>query len=155
MKPLVSVILIRENAEQLTGGGCCGTLDDSDPSVRSGDLFRHVRQQQEQLGVLHRAIRRFFDDDLTPGRIAVVTVDPRNQLYLAPKLLWDVVRYRPGWKAGLKTAVQWFALPAVVVNGRVLGNRQKPVDPDTLCHQINRILSESAAASPATRTNSS
>jgi hypothetical protein len=140
MHPMVSVILIRENAEQLTGGGCCGTLDEADPGVQAGDLFGHVRQQQRETGLLHRAIRSFFAEELADKRVAVLTVDPRNQLYLVPKLLWDVVGYRPGWRAGLRTATQWFTLPAVVVNGRVLGTRRRPVDPDAVCHEIGQIL---------------
>jgi hypothetical protein len=142
MRPAVSVILIRENAEQLTGGGCCGTLDDDDPAVRGRGVFRHARQQQHELGVLHRTIRRFFPADGVEPRVAVVTVDPRNQLYLMAKLIGDVFRYRPGLVAGLRTALQMFSLPAVVLNGRVISRRDRPLDPDSLCHQIRELLGE-------------
>ena len=74
------------------------------------------------------------------AQVALVTVDPRNQLYLAPKLAWDVLRYRPGWRAGLKTALQLFSLPAVVVNGRIISRRNEPLDPDTFCHAIRQAL---------------
>ena len=142
MKPPVSVILIRENAEQLTGGGCCGTLDDDDPTVRGRGVFRHARKQQQELGLLHRAIREFFPTDGEEAQVAVVTVDPRNQLYLIAKLLGDVLRYRPGLRAGLRTSLQMFSLPAVVLNGRVISRRDRPLDPDTLCQQIRERLGE-------------
>ena len=142
MKPPVSVILIRENAEQLTGGGCCGTLDDDDPTVRGRGVFRHARKQQQELGLLHRAIRTSFPTDGEEAQVALVTVDPRNQLYLIAKLLGDVLRYRPGLRAGLRTALQMFSLPAVVLNGRVISRRGQPVDPDALCHQIGELLGE-------------
>lgn len=142
MKPPVSVILIRENAEQLTGGGCCGTLDDDDPTVRDRGVFRHARKQQEELGLLHRAIRKFFPTEGEEAQVAVVTVDPRNQLYLMAKLIGDVLRYRPGLLAGLRTSLQMFSLPAVVLNGRVISRRGQPLDPDTLCHQIGERLGE-------------
>jgi hypothetical protein len=136
MKPLVSVILIREYAEQLTGGGCCGALSEDDPSVEGRGIFDHLKQQQRDLGILHRTVRQFFPPVGGLEQVAVVTVDPRNQLYLWPKLLCDVLRYRPGWRAGLRTALQLFSLPAVVVNGRVISRRDGPLDPDTLCHAI-------------------
>ena len=142
MKPPVSVILIRENAEQVTGGGCCGGLDDDDPTVKPHDLFRQAKEHQRELGVLHRAMRERFPPAEGRPRVAVVTVDPRNQLYLWPKLVGDVLRYRPGWRAGLRTALQMFALPAVVVNGRVLSRRDRPMDPDTLCRAIGELLGE-------------
>jgi hypothetical protein len=142
MKPAVSLILIRENAEQLTGSGCCGKLDDDDPSVRGRNLFREVREHQRDLGLLHRAVRRFYPAEEGRERVAVVTVDPRNQLYLIPKLVADVARYRPGWSAGLRTALQVFSLPAVILNGRVISRRGQPLDPDTLCHKIGELLRE-------------
>jgi hypothetical protein len=144
MKPRVSVILIRENAEQLTGGGCCGSLTDEDPMVRRRDLFRDTRRHQRDLGVLHRTIREFFTTEMAPDQVAVVTVDPRNQLYLIPKLWRDVVRYRPGWSSAARTALQLFSLPAVVVNGEVLSRRGQPLDPDTVCHAIAQVLRHGA-----------
>jgi hypothetical protein len=140
----VAVILIRENSEQLTGGGCCGALTDDDPTVERHRLFREARQRQEELGLLHRAVRRFFPPAEDQAQVEVETVDPRNQLYLIPRLLRDVLRYRPGWRAGLMTALQWFSLPAVVVNGRVISRRGEPVDPDTLCHTIKTLLDGTA-----------
>jgi len=139
-RPPVSVLLIRENAEQLTGSGCCGKLDDDDPSLRGRNVFEEADRQRRDLGVLHRAIRRFFPDEQGRARVSVEIVDPRNQLYLWPKLLRDVFRYRPGWRTGLRTIVQAFSLPAVVLNGRVLSERDSPVDPDRLCHEIGEVL---------------
>jgi hypothetical protein len=144
MKAQVSVILIRENAEQLTGGGCCGALQDDDPAVGAKDLFREAKQHQRELGILHRAIREFFPPDNGHQGVAVVTVDPRNQLYLIPKLLGDVLRYRPGWGPGLRTALQLFSLPTVVINGRVLSQRSQTLDPDTVCHAISELLGRAA-----------
>ncbi|QDU64892.1 hypothetical protein Pan216_57860 [Planctomycetes bacterium Pan216] len=139
----VSVILIRENAEQVTGSGCCGKLEGDDELVRRADLFRETRLCQESFGVLHRAIREFFPDEQGVQRVRVVTVDPRNQLYLASKLWYDVFRYRPGWREGTRTMTQWFALPAVVVNGRVVSDSQGAPSPDELCHVIASLLNPS------------
>lgn len=136
----VSVVLIRENAEQLTGGGCCGALSDDDPTVRQQNVFAEARRTQQQIGLLHRAVCRCFAQQRMSGKLEVTIVDPRNQLYLVGKLLRDVWRYRPGWRAGAATVLQLFALPAVVVNGRVISRRGTPLDPDSLCHEVSRLL---------------
>jgi len=136
----VSVLLIREAAEQITGSGCCGKLDDDDPSLRGRDVFAEARKHQHDMGLLHRAIRKFFPPRDGREQVVSIVVDPRNQLYLIPKLLRDVLRYRPGWRAGLRTVFQMFSLPAVVVNGRVISRRGQPLDPDTLCHEIAQRL---------------
>ena len=144
MNPRVSVILIRENAEQLTGSGCCGKLEGDVSLPGCAEVFAHTRRDQQELGVLHRAIRHFYPARDGAADVAIVTVDPRNQLYLVAKIWRDVWRYRPGLWAGLRAGLQLFALPAVIVNGRVISRRGKPVDPDTLCHVVRTQLAGQA-----------
>jgi hypothetical protein len=141
MTPKVSVLLICERAEQMTGSGCCGKLEGDNARLAPG-LFEHVRLQQQNVGLLHRAVRQLFSKEVDDGLVAIVSIDPRNQLYLSAKLWRDVLRYRPGWREGLRTALQCFSLPAVVVNGRVLGRDGRSVDPDTLCHAIGQALGQ-------------
>lgn len=142
MRPQVSILLICERAEQLTGSGCCGKLEGDD--VRCGELFSATRSDQEACGILYRTVRRLFRDAVEEQRIILDTVDPRNQLYLVPRLVSDVWRYRPGWRAGLQAIFQLFSIPAVIVNGRVLGGRNVPFSPDMLCHEIAMLLERRA-----------
>ena len=141
MKPPVSVVLIRGIGQQISGGGCCG-LWHHDSASRDRNPSCRAKEQQRQLDTLHRAIRRSFPEAAGRRQVALVTVDPRNHLYLVPKLLADVVRYRPGWRAGVQTVLQMFSLPAVVLNGRVIGRKGLPVDPDTLCRTIGELLDD-------------
>ncbi len=141
----VSILLIRENAEQLTGSGCCGKLEGDNSLLGGRRVFRQARRHQQDMGVLHRAIHEFFPPLDGQPRVSVVTVDPRNQLYLIAKLWRDVWRYWPGLASGLRTGLQLFSVPAVIVNGRVVSRRTRPVDPDALCHTIGELLEESAA----------
>jgi len=146
--PRVSIILIRESAEQMTGSGCCGKLEGDCSLTGGAEVFREIRQGQEHFGVLHRAIVEFFSEARRTNELALVTVDPRNQLYLWPKLLRDVLRYRPGWKSGFITILQLFSLPAVIVNGQVLSRRGSATDPDTLCHVVGSLLDEQKSSTP-------
>jgi len=145
MPTTISVLLIREHAEQLTGSGCCGKLE-GDSSLTGGEaVFGHSRRQARDLGVLHRALRRFFPADERGERVSIVIVDPRNQLYLAAKLWRDVLRHRPPWREALRSLFQTFSVPAVVVNGRVVSTRQGLPDPDALCHLVAQSLAGSSA----------
>ncbi len=135
-RPAVSVILVREHAEQMTGSGCCGKLEGDSAALGGEDLFQLARQHQRDMGVLHRAVRQFFARDGDDQQVAIVTVDPRNQLYLVPKLIRDVWHFRPGLRSGLACILQMFSLPAVIVNGRVVSRRGQPPTPDDLCHLI-------------------
>jgi len=143
--PKVSIILIRETAEQMSGSGCCGRIAGDSCRTGSGDAFREVRLQQEAFGILHRAVVEFFAAERQRGELTIVTVDPRNQPYLVPKLVKDVWHYRPGWGKGLCSTLQFFSLPAVIVNGRILSCRSRSLDPDALCHAVNEILAASNA----------
>lgn len=144
MTPRVSILLIRENAEQLTGSGCCGKLEGDQRMFGGGAVFAEQRRQARDLGVLHRAVRQFFQSEINEGLVTIEVVDPRNQLYLVPKLWKDAFRYRPGFVPVLQTALQLFAVPAVIVNGRIMSRRGVPVDPDTLCHAVGSELGYAA-----------
>lgn len=131
-----SVILIRENAEQLTGSGCCGKLEGDNARVGGRPVFEQAAQIKEQTGTLYRALRAFFPRET----VEIIQIDPRNQVYLTGKLWRDVWRFRPGIAAGLQTMFQAFSLPAVVVNGKVLSRGGALPDPDALCHHIRELL---------------
>lgn len=133
-----SVVLIRESAEQLTGSGCCGKLEGDNARVGGRPVFNQAAEIKEQTGTLYRAVRTFFSED----DVEIVQVDPRNQIYLAAKLSRDVWRFRPGFAAGLRTMLQAFSLPAVVVNGKVLSRGAALPDPDALCHHLRELLAQ-------------
>ncbi len=131
----IHVLLIREQAEQLTGG-CCGTVGDDDLLSGGRELFADARRDQLALGAIHRLIRDFFPPIDGREQVLVDAVDPRNQFYLFFRLWREVWRYRPGLRAGLQTALQFFSLPAVIVNGRVVSRRGGPLDADAFCRAV-------------------
>jgi hypothetical protein len=136
MAATVSVLLIRESPEQVTGSGCCGKLEGDVLSLGARELFAESRRGQQTMGVFYRTLREFFPAD----QVQVVIVDPRNQLFLVSKLCHDVWFYRPGWRAGMQTLTQWFSLPAIVINGEVVRGEVGQVTPDSVCHQIAQLL---------------
>ncbi|MFT5239317.1 MAG: hypothetical protein ACI9OU_000978 [Candidatus Promineifilaceae bacterium] len=131
----VSLIFIRETAEQLTGSACCGKVEgdaaDSDTSAN----FRATRADQYSHAALIRFIRdRFGAEGAQAPDITIV--DPRNQLYLGPKLIREVFRHRPHGLSGLRTVLQCFAVPAIILNGRVIASGNAAPDPEAICNTI-------------------
>jgi hypothetical protein len=54
----------------------------------------------------------------------------------------------------LQTALQWFSVPAVIVNGQVVSRRGTPPTPDELCHLVARLIDRARTAPPPTPTYS-
>lgn len=136
----VSVILIGQRAGQFTGQGCHAAVEQHDPPEAGWDLLHKMKEHPGNLPAPDPAVGQLLPPADAEYQVSVVAVDPRHQLRLIPKLLGDVFRYRPGWRAGLKTALQFFSLPAVVVNGRVISRSGEPIHPDTLRRIISGLL---------------
>jgi hypothetical protein len=116
-----SVILVRETEEQVAGSGCCGKFEGD--FARCGDewVFPERRQIKESMGEIVRCLREEFGD-----AIELSVVDPRNQLYLYPKIVRDVWRFRPQLGSALRSLCMAFAFPAVLINGAVKFSRRIP-----------------------------
>jgi hypothetical protein len=116
-----SVILIRETEEQVAGSGCCGKFEGDFARCGGEWIFPERRQIKESMGVVARWLKQEFGD-----AIELTIVDPRNQLYLIPKILRDVWHFRPPALAALRSLSMAFAFPAVLVNGAVKFSREIP-----------------------------
>jgi hypothetical protein len=116
-----SVILIRETEEQVAGSGCCGKIEGD--FARCGDewVFPERRQMKESMGEVARWLKEEFGE-----AIELTVVDPRNQLYLFPKIARDVWHFRPRLGSALRGLCMAFAFPAVLVNGAVKFSRRVP-----------------------------
>ena len=109
-----SVILIRESEEQVAGSGCCGKFEGDRARCNGEWIFPERRQLKEDVGALTRFLREEFGE-----AIELTVVDPRNQLYLFPKIVRDLWHYRPAVRSSLRSAGFFFSFPAVLINGAV------------------------------------
>ena len=111
MKP--RVILIRENAETLSCSSCAGSLNGID-AFGSCDVpdYAPTRQVISQVGELYMSLRREFGDE-----VEVDVVDPRNEVYLIPRLIRDYKRFKPPLGAFLKTLFFGISPCSVIING--------------------------------------
>ena len=120
--PNSSIILIREQPGQMTGSGCCGKLEGDNTEFCGENVFEENRRIKVEMGKLYMDLK----DEFNGSGDNIIQVDPRNQLYLFPKLIADVFRYRPSFKDALKAIFMVFSPPAIIVNGRILFSRNLP-----------------------------
>ncbi len=121
------MIIVRESDG--TGGCICcsGGLGDyakKDPS------YNGMRTVVEECGRLHREISGRFSAD----EVEIIQIEPRDYLYLVPKVLKDLVRFRRDLFSSLRTILLWYPVPTVIVNGKPIGTGRVPM--------IDEVLSE-------------
>ncbi len=138
-----SVILVGELPEQLTGSGCCGKLV-GDNTHFEGGVFAERAAVQARLGELHTAL-----EDAVGERAEILLVDPRNQVYLVPRLVRDALRYRPGPGAALRAIGMVFGLPAVIINGAVVASGRVPSYAEIAEHLPDKALGPDTPVSSA------
>ena len=109
-----SIILIRETDAQLTGSGCCGKLEGDNAKFNDSFVFAETRQIKETMGDVFQTLTKKFSDS-----VEIAVVDPRNFLYLYPKILKDVLVFRPSLKSTLKAIFMMIAVPSIVINGEI------------------------------------
>lgn len=120
--PKPSVIFVREWDQQLSSSGCCGRVEGDflgTGTVRER-VFSERRACMEDVGVLYRALRDRFGDE-----VEIRVLDPRNLLSLVP-ILW-----REGRRHGVPlverlTNILRASVNMLIVNGRVVARGAWP-----------------------------
>lgn len=164
-----SVIFVREWEQQLSSSGCCGRVegdfldfgpgrdpdharheaaatagsagDTAPPSWEREPVFAERRKEMEEVGVLYRAVRDRFGDD-----VDIRVVDPRNLLSLVP-ILWQEGR-RHGVPFGETLgSLLGLSVNMVIVNGRIVARNDWP-DPDELLERIEEAADPEAGPGP-------
>ena len=115
-----SVILVREQEVQSTGGGGCGCLPGDVLRCVPEPAFRARPATAEAMGQLYRALRGRYGD-----AVEIQVVDPRNVLGLTFVLIRDFLRFRVSPLDALRT-FGGLTAQAVIVDGRTVARGQWP-----------------------------
>lgn len=112
-----NIIIIREDDEVVA---CCVPLDGDFVKETAGiDLFLNRQEEMESVGELYT---RLHDEFSNVADIQIV--DPRNQIYLVPKMISEGLKNSIPIGKILKAAFL-FRVPAVFVNGELLSSGKK------------------------------
>lgn len=90
------VVLVRQWDQQMSGSGCCGRLGGVGNDLSDAADFAPQRADMEEMGVIYRRLRVELSDD-----VELTVVDPRNVVWLVPRLLRD------GHARGLRGTALW------------------------------------------------
>ncbi len=119
--PKHNVIIIREQDEMVAA--CCVPLDGQFiRELGKEDPFSYNQLETESARDLYRKLREEFSD-----RVEVILVDPRNPLYLIPKLIKETFNNRIPFFQALNT-IFLFRTPAVICDGELLSSGQQVFD---------------------------
>ena len=66
------------------------------------------------MGDVFQTLTRKYSDS-----VEIAVVDPRNFLYLYPKILKDVLVFRPSLRSTLKAIFMMITVPSIVINGEI------------------------------------
>lgn len=135
MRPVASILLIREWEAQMSGSGCCGRLEGD--FLRCGDnqpVAAERRAVMERMGPLYRSLRDRLGDSAE-----IEVVDPRN-VSLLFLLVRDFWRFRVGPLDAIRTLAR-IPVQAVVANGRIVARGEWPE-----ADSIVALLEDEAAA---------
>ncbi|MFQ5865242.1 MAG: hypothetical protein ACE5IW_08460, partial [bacterium] len=116
-----SIILIRETDAQITGSGCCGKLEGDNAKFRDDYVFAETRKIKEDMGEIVQALYQNFGE-----AVEITVVDPRNQLYLYPKIIKDIWKFRPSTKSTIKGMLMMISVPSIIINGEVCYSTRIP-----------------------------
>ena len=131
-----SLIFIRENEGQLTGSDCCGKME-GDWRVENGQpIFEEQRKVISTIAPLFLAIKDRFKD-----KIEISIVDPRNQLFLFPKIFRDFLCYKRFSFAVFRSLFMMYRLPAIIINGELKYSGKLPSESELIA-QLDRMLVE-------------
>jgi len=123
--PKHNVIIVREQDGMVTG--CCVPFDgEFIRELGKEDLFSLNQLEIKTIGELYRKLRDEF-----PNQVEVIMVDPRNPLYLIPKLIKETFNNKIPFFRALKT-IFLYRTPAVICDGELLSSGQKVLDQNLL-----------------------
>ncbi|MDI6879058.1 MAG: hypothetical protein QMC95_04535 [Desulfitobacteriaceae bacterium] len=123
--PKHNVIIVREQDEMVAA--CCVPLEGQFiRELGKGDPFSFQHLEIKTAGDLYRKLIEEF-----PDQVEVIMVDPRNPLYLIPKLTKETFNNKISFFQALKT-IFLYRTPAVIYDGELLSSGQKEFDQSLL-----------------------
>ncbi|MBI2487734.1 MAG: hypothetical protein HYW01_12490, partial [Deltaproteobacteria bacterium] len=81
-----------------------------------------IRKVAQECGRLHRESTEKFGED----EVEIIQIEPRAYFYLMPKVLKDVLKFKPSITSAIRTMFLWYPVPTVIVNGKPVGLGRVP-----------------------------
>lgn len=114
-----TVIIVRESD---SGSGCICCTGGMGDHAKKEPSYHEIRASAVECGKLHRKIRERFGEE----EVEIIQIEPKDYIYVVPRLIKDLLKYRGPFLSSLRTLLLWYPVPAVIVNGKVVGKGKVP-----------------------------
>lgn len=84
--------------------------------------YHDIRESAGECGRLHREIRERYGED----EVEIIQIEPKDYIYVVPGLIKDILKRRGPFISSLRTLLLWHPVPAVIVNGKMVGSGSVP-----------------------------
>lgn len=84
--------------------------------------YGEIRKAAGECGRLHREIRERYGEE----EVEIIQVEPKDYIYVLPRVIRDILKRREPLISSIRTLLLWCPVPAVIVNGKVVGKGKVP-----------------------------
>jgi hypothetical protein len=95
--------------------------------------YRGIREAAGECGRLHRELRERYGEE----EVEIIQIEPKDYIYVLPRVMRDIIKRRESLISGLKTLLLWHPVPAVIVNGKVVGGNGKVPEARELYNELD------------------
>lgn len=130
-----SVIIIEEQTVIMINK--CAPFDkELAKRVANVDVSEFKQRELKIVGEIYRNLSEQYKEE-----IDLVKVDPRNPVYLLPKLIKETVRNRVPFVKALHT-IFFYRVPSIIVNGEMITSGQDTLKTSNVLEKINIKLNQ-------------
>jgi hypothetical protein len=84
--------------------------------------YHEIRESAGECGRLHREIRERYGEE----EVEIIQIEPKDYIYVMPRVIKDIIKRRVPLIHSIRTLFLWYPVPAVIVNGKVVGKGKVP-----------------------------
>ena len=84
--------------------------------------YHEIRESAGECGRLYRELRERYGED----EVEIIQIEPKDYIYVLPRVIKDVIKRRGPLGSSIRTLLLWHPVPAVIVNGRIVGDGKVP-----------------------------
>lgn len=108
--------------ESDSGGGCICCSGGMGEHAKKEPSYHDIRESAGECGRLHREIRERYGEE----EVEIIQIEPKDYIYVVPRLIKDILKRRGPFISSLRTLLLWYPVPAVIVNGKIVGKGTVP-----------------------------
>lgn len=114
-----TVIIVRESD---SGSGCICCSGGMGEHAKKEPSYHDIRESAGECGRLHREIRERYGEE----EVEIIQIEPKDYIYVVPRVIKDILKRRRPFISSLRTLLLWYPVPAVIVNGKIVGKGKVP-----------------------------